>query len=494
MTEAVHAEIGNTADTASGTSTGGRASATPWHNLTQEEVCQRLGVDPRVGLDDAEVQKRRADVGPNKLAEAPKEPGWHAFLRQYRDLMQLVLLGAAVVSIVALQEFSTGLVIIGLTVLNAVLGLNQEGKAAESVAALQKMLVIKAHAHRGGDLVDIPSEELVPGDIVSFEAGDKIPADGRLLVAATLEIEEAALTGESDACAEVARRRAGRRRAARRPPRHGVHELDGHARPRRDGRDRDRHVDRGRPDLRDAEPGPGGEDAAHASARPADRADHDHGRRRAGARGRDRAAARRELRRPVPRRHQPRDRRDPDRPARRRDDDALARHAGARRQGRDRQAAALGRDARLDVGDLLRQDRHAHAEPDDRAPARHRRAALLGRGRGLLDRRQDPARRGRQRHPARAVPAADGARERRRRARRRRDRRRPDRGRARRARGEGRPRRRRDAAPLSARRRGAVRLRVQAHGDLPRDGGRRAQGRSAASSRARRTSCSRGPR
>ncbi len=81
--------------------------------------------------------------------------------------------------------------------LNAILGLNQEGKAAESVAALQKMLLIKAHVRRGGVLLDIPAEELVPGDIASFEAGDKIPADGRLLVAATLEIEEAALTGES---------------------------------------------------------------------------------------------------------------------------------------------------------------------------------------------------------------------------------------------------------------------------------------------------------
>ena len=111
--------------------------------------------------------------------------------------MQLVLLGAAVVSMVALQEFSTGVVIIGLTVLNAVLGLNQEGKAAESVAALQKMLVIRAHVRRGGELADVPAEELVPGDVVSFEAGDKVPADGRLLVAASLEIEEAALTGES---------------------------------------------------------------------------------------------------------------------------------------------------------------------------------------------------------------------------------------------------------------------------------------------------------
>jgi P-type Ca2+ transporter type 2C len=168
-----------------------------WHRLTAEEACDRLGVDPKNGLDAVEVERRRAEVGPNKLAEAKKEPGWHAFLRQYRDLMQLVLLGAAVVSVAALQEFGTGLAILGLTVVNALLGLNQEGKAAESVAALQKMLIIKAHVRRGGALADIPSEELVPGDIVTFEAGDKIPADGRLLVAATLEIEEAALTGES---------------------------------------------------------------------------------------------------------------------------------------------------------------------------------------------------------------------------------------------------------------------------------------------------------
>jgi P-type Ca2+ transporter type 2C len=168
-----------------------------WNGLTAEEACAKLEVDPRTGLDAAEVERRRAEVGPNKLADAEKEPGWRAFLRQYRDLMQLVLLGAAIVSIVALQEWSTGLVIIGLTVLNAVLGLNQEGKAAESVAALQKMLLIHAHVRRGGERSDIPAEELVPGDIVTFEAGDKVPADGRLILVATLEIEEAALTGES---------------------------------------------------------------------------------------------------------------------------------------------------------------------------------------------------------------------------------------------------------------------------------------------------------
>jgi P-type Ca2+ transporter type 2C len=168
-----------------------------WYAEPAEEACVQLQVSARSGLDAAEVQRRLERFGPNKLAEAKKEPGWRAFLRQYRDLMQLVLLGAAIVSMAALQEFSTGVVIIGLTVLNAILGLNQEGKAAESVAALQKMLLIKAHARRDGARVDIPAAELVPGDIVSFEAGDKVPADGRLLVAANLEIEEAALTGES---------------------------------------------------------------------------------------------------------------------------------------------------------------------------------------------------------------------------------------------------------------------------------------------------------
>jgi Ca2+-transporting ATPase len=168
-----------------------------WHAMTAEQVCGELGVDPTAGLDPADVERRRAKYGANKLAEAEKEPGWHAFLRQYQDLMQLVLVGAAVVSVVALQEWHTAIVVLAVTLLNAILGLNQEGKAAESVAALQKMLVVKAHVRRGGAVSDVAAEELVPGDVVSFEAGDKIPADGRLLLAATLEIEEAALTGES---------------------------------------------------------------------------------------------------------------------------------------------------------------------------------------------------------------------------------------------------------------------------------------------------------
>jgi Ca2+-transporting ATPase len=168
-----------------------------WYRLSADEACLRLDVDPAVGLSAAEVLDRRQEYGSNKLAEEATEPGWRAFLRQYRDLMQLVLVGAAVVSIVALQDVSTGVVVLGLTVVNALMGLHQEGKAAESVAALRQMLIMTASVRRDGELVEVPAEELVPGDIVGFEAGDKVPADGRILLSATLEIEEAGLTGES---------------------------------------------------------------------------------------------------------------------------------------------------------------------------------------------------------------------------------------------------------------------------------------------------------
>src|SRR3954465_755293 len=168
-----------------------------WYGLTADEVCRELDVNPDTGLSSAEVIERRARYGSNKLAEAPKEPGWKAFLRQYKDLMQLVLVGTAIVSYVAIQDVTTALVVLGLTVLNALMGLNQEGKAAESVASLRQMLIMTASVKRDGQIVKLPAEELVPGDIVGFEAGDKVAADGRVLVAATLEIEESGLTGES---------------------------------------------------------------------------------------------------------------------------------------------------------------------------------------------------------------------------------------------------------------------------------------------------------
>jgi len=165
--------------------------------LTSKEALTRAEVDPRSGLSADEVQKRLERYGPNKFAEGESEPGWKVFVRQYKDLMQIVLLVAGIVSIWPVEQYATGVLLIGLTVLNAGMGMAQEGKAAAAVAALQDMMIIKARVLRGGDLMELPAEQLVPGDIVSIEAGDLIPADGRLIRAATLEVDESPLTGES---------------------------------------------------------------------------------------------------------------------------------------------------------------------------------------------------------------------------------------------------------------------------------------------------------
>jgi P-type Ca2+ transporter type 2C len=169
----------------------------PWYALDAGEVTAKLGVDPQQGLSGADAAARLEQYGPNKFAEAKPEPRWHAFVRQYKDAMQIVLLVVGIGSIWPLHEYGTGIVVLGLTVLNAVLGLHQEGKAAEAVAALQKMMFIKARVRRDGQLIEVAAEELVPGDGVAIEAGDIVPADGRLLEAATLEVAESALTGES---------------------------------------------------------------------------------------------------------------------------------------------------------------------------------------------------------------------------------------------------------------------------------------------------------
>jgi P-type Ca2+ transporter type 2C len=167
-----------------------------WHTLSIEDALREQGVDAETGLSQAEAERRLKQFGPNKFAEAKKVPGYIAFLNQYKDPMQFVLLVAAIVSII-IQQWSTALILIILTLFNALLALRQEGKAEASVAALQKMLIVKSKVRRGGQVIELAAEQLVPGDIVVLEAGDRVPADGRIIRAATLEIDESALTGES---------------------------------------------------------------------------------------------------------------------------------------------------------------------------------------------------------------------------------------------------------------------------------------------------------
>ena len=166
-------------------------------SASTEQVARDLGVHPESGLSAQEAQARLASHGANRLAAGKKEPGWRAFLRQYEDFMQIVLLAAALLNQIVTGDTGTTVVLAGLTVFNAVIGLRQEAKAEESVKALSQMMKTIARVRRDGQAIEIDAEELVPGDVVLVEAGNRIPADGRVTLAATLEIEEAALTGES---------------------------------------------------------------------------------------------------------------------------------------------------------------------------------------------------------------------------------------------------------------------------------------------------------
>ncbi len=178
-----------------------KSTATPsevaWHALTTDQVLERQKVAVEAGLTEAEVKQRQIKHGLNRFADAPKEPRLQAFLRQYKDPMQIVLLIAGIVSLFLPGQFATGVLLIVLTLFNAAMGLNQEGKASASVAALQKMMVVRAKVRRDGSLGEVAMDQLVPGDIVNIEAGDLVPADARILTSATLEIDESALTGES---------------------------------------------------------------------------------------------------------------------------------------------------------------------------------------------------------------------------------------------------------------------------------------------------------
>ncbi len=171
--------------------------SSPFHQLDAVASLAHLRTSAEHGLSSKEVDERRARFGANRLVEADRVPAWRRFLLQFKDLLIAILLAAAVVSFVVSRELKTPAVVIAVVLLNAVIGFIQENRAEASLDALRKMLVTSSRVRRDGEVRQIPAEELVPGDIVMIEAGDRVPADGRLFAAVQLEVEEAALTGES---------------------------------------------------------------------------------------------------------------------------------------------------------------------------------------------------------------------------------------------------------------------------------------------------------
>ena len=172
-----------------------------YYKLSVDETLNELNAES-AGLSSERAAERLAQYGPNKLKEAEKPGFWKRFLTQLKDPMLLILLAAAGVSaltgaIAGESEWAETIIILAVVLLNAVLGVLQESKAEAAIEALQTMTAATCKVLRDGKMAVLHSDELVPGDVVLLEAGDAVPADGRIIESASLKIEEAALTGES---------------------------------------------------------------------------------------------------------------------------------------------------------------------------------------------------------------------------------------------------------------------------------------------------------
>jgi Ca2+-transporting ATPase len=181
---------------ASNDGVGDGGDAAPWHNLSIADAIERLDTDPTHGLSDAEAAARLAASGPNELREAPRPGFWSRLLDQFKDFLVLILIVASVVSLL-LGDYTEAAAIMAIVVLNAILGVVQESRAEEALAALRKMTAPEAQVIRSGHQRAVPARELAPGDLVLLETGNYVPADLRLTEAVNLQIEEASLTGES---------------------------------------------------------------------------------------------------------------------------------------------------------------------------------------------------------------------------------------------------------------------------------------------------------
>lgn len=173
-----------------------------WHTLSTKDVEVKLNTKTNYGLTEKQVEERKAKYGINKLEEQKKKSIFIKFLEQFNDFMIIILIIASIISAVVAKlegsnDYFDSIIIIAIVVFNAIMGLIQEAKAEKSLEALKKMSAPTCKVRRGGKIITIKGEEVVPGDIVLLEAGNYIPADCRLISTSNLKIEESSLTGET---------------------------------------------------------------------------------------------------------------------------------------------------------------------------------------------------------------------------------------------------------------------------------------------------------
>ena len=173
-----------------------------WQTLRKEEVLRQLGTDEKQGLTEKEVQERQEKYGKNKLEEKKKESFIVKFIKQFNDFMIIILIIASIISAVVSKmqgenDYVDSIIIIGIVVFNALMGVIQEAKAEKSIEALKQMTPQLAKTIRNGKTVEVNAEELVKGDIIILDAGNFVPADCRILESHNLKIEESSLTGET---------------------------------------------------------------------------------------------------------------------------------------------------------------------------------------------------------------------------------------------------------------------------------------------------------
>ncbi|MGW8249615.1 MAG: cation-translocating P-type ATPase, partial [Anaerolineales bacterium] len=167
-----------------------------WHAVEAEQVLRELDVQAEGGLSSDEARRRLETYGPNELKEAPATTFWQMLWEQFNNFVVILLIVAAVVSAL-LGDMIEAAAIMAIVILNAALGVFQERRAEQALAALRKLAAPEAHVIRDGSHQTVPANQVVPGDLVLLEAGNFVPADVRLLEAVNLRVEEAALTGES---------------------------------------------------------------------------------------------------------------------------------------------------------------------------------------------------------------------------------------------------------------------------------------------------------